>query len=99
LKKLSTLTDGFHWKTHVIDSGLYRLKNVDYSQRGEVVSIIIDGIIKPQTVIFSGVDYFGERYYFTEEGGDILLIHVISAAARILFSSIWIRFQRFSSRR
>jgi len=52
----------------VIDPGLYRLKNVDYSQRGEIVSIIVDGIVKPQTVIFSGVDYFGERYYFTEEG-------------------------------
>ena len=52
----------------MIDPGLYRLKNVDYSQRGEIVSIIVDGIVKPQTVIFSGVDYFGERYYFTEEG-------------------------------
>lgn len=26
------------------------------------------GIVKPQIVIFSGADYFGERYYFTEEG-------------------------------
>jgi hypothetical protein len=57
----------------VIDSGLYRLKNVDYSQRGEIVSIIVDGIVKPQTVIFSGVDYFGERYYFTEEGGRYII--------------------------
>jgi len=52
----------------VIDADIYRLKQVDYSQRGEVVTIIVDGIIKPQTVIFSGVDYFGENYYFTEEG-------------------------------
>ncbi|MCI0695440.1 hypothetical protein L0337_25970 [candidate division KSB1 bacterium] len=52
----------------MIDPGLYRLKHVDYSQRGDVVSIIVDGIVKPQTVIFSGVDYIGERYYFTEEG-------------------------------
>jgi hypothetical protein len=48
----------------VIDPGPYRLKHVDYSQRGEVVSIIVDGIVKPQTVIFSGMDYFGERYYY-----------------------------------
>ena len=52
----------------MIAPGLYRLKNVDYSQRGEIVSIIVDGIVKSQTVIFSGVDYFGERYYLTEEG-------------------------------
>lgn len=52
----------------MIDPGLYRLKQVDYSQRGDVVSIIVDGIVRPQTVVFSGVDYFGERYYFTAEG-------------------------------
>jgi len=52
----------------VIDYSLYRLNHVDYSQRGDVVSIIVDGIVKPQTVIFSGVGYFGERYYFIEEG-------------------------------
>lgn len=52
----------------MIDPNLYRLKQVDYSQRGEVVSIIVDGAIKPQTVIFTGTDCFGERYYFTEEG-------------------------------
>lgn len=52
----------------MIDPGLYRLKQVDYSQRGETILVHGDGIIKPQTVIFSTMDCFGEKCYFTEEG-------------------------------
>jgi hypothetical protein len=32
------------------------------------VFVKVDGIIKPQTVIFSVMDCFGEKCYFTEEG-------------------------------
>ncbi len=52
----------------IIDPKLLRLKNVDYSRRGEVIDIIVDVVKRPQTVIFSGTEYFGESYYFTEEG-------------------------------
>jgi len=50
------------------NTNIYHLKNVDYSERGQTLEIIVDGVPKPQTVIFAGVDYFGERYYFTEQG-------------------------------
>jgi hypothetical protein len=52
----------------MIDPGLYRLRQVDYSQQGETIHVIIDGIAKPQTIIYSAADYFGEKYHFTEEG-------------------------------
>jgi hypothetical protein len=47
---------------------IYNLKQVDYSERRQLVEIIVDGVPKPQTIIFSGIDCFGETYYFTEEG-------------------------------
>ena len=49
-------------------ANIYNLKRVDYSERGQSVEIIVDGVPKRQTIIFSGTDYFGEKYYFTEEG-------------------------------
>jgi hypothetical protein len=49
-------------------ANIYSLKHVDYSERGQTVEIIVDGIPKRQTIIFSGTDYFDEKYYFTEEG-------------------------------
>jgi hypothetical protein len=49
-------------------ANVYNLKHVDYSELGQAVEIIVNGIPKRQTVIFSGTDYFGEKYYFTEEG-------------------------------
>jgi hypothetical protein len=52
----------------MIDAGLYRLKQVDYSQRGEIIYVVVNGVAKPQTVIYSAEDCFGEKYYFTEEG-------------------------------
>jgi len=52
----------------IIAPKLLRLKNVDYTRRGETVTIILDGEPRQQTVIFSGNDYWDERYYFTEEG-------------------------------
>ncbi len=47
---------------------IYNLKRVDYSERGRQVEIIVEGVPKPQTVIFSGTDCFAEKYYFTEQG-------------------------------
>jgi hypothetical protein len=49
-------------------ANIYNLKQVDYAERGQQVEIIVDGVPKRQTVIFSGTDYFGEKYYFTEQG-------------------------------
>lgn len=48
-------------------SNIFNLKNVDYSKRGQRIELIVDGIPKKQTVIFTGIDCFGEIYYFTEE--------------------------------
>jgi hypothetical protein len=49
-------------------TNIYGLKGVDYSERGQRVEIIVDGVRKPQTIIFSGTDCFGDKYYFTEQG-------------------------------
>jgi hypothetical protein len=49
-------------------ANIYNLKNVTYSERGQTLEIIVDGVPKPQTIIFSGTDYFGDKYYFTEQG-------------------------------
>jgi hypothetical protein len=49
-------------------ANIYNLKQVDYSERGQTVEVIVDGVAKRQTIVFSGTDYFGETYYFTEEG-------------------------------
>jgi hypothetical protein len=49
-------------------ANIYSLKQVDYAERGQQVEIIVDGVPKRQTIIFSGTDYFGEKYYFTEQG-------------------------------
>jgi len=50
------------------NTSIFNLKNVDYAERGQTIEIIVDGIPKSQTVIFSGIDCFGEKYYFTEQG-------------------------------
>jgi len=50
------------------NTNIYHLKNVDYSERGQTLEIIVGGVAKPQTVIFSGIDCLGEKYYFTEQG-------------------------------
>jgi len=49
-------------------ANIFNLKNVDYSEHGQTLEIIVDGVPKPQTIIFSGTDYFGDKYYFTEQG-------------------------------
>jgi hypothetical protein len=53
---------------NLASANIYHLKHADYSERGQTVEIIVDGVPKRQTIIFSGTDYFGEKYYFTEEG-------------------------------
>jgi hypothetical protein len=50
------------------NASVHHLKHVDYSERGQTVEIIVDGVPKRQTVIFSGIDCFGDIYYFTEQG-------------------------------
>ena len=49
-------------------ASIYNLKHVDYAERGQQIEIIVDGVPKRQTIIFSGTDCFGEKYYFTEQG-------------------------------
>jgi hypothetical protein len=49
-------------------ANIYSLKQVDYTERGQQVEVIVGGVAKRQTVIFSGIDYWGEKYYFTEQG-------------------------------
>lgn len=49
-------------------ANIYNLKHVDYSERGQRIEIIVDDVPKKQAIIFLGTDYFGEKYYFTEEG-------------------------------
>jgi hypothetical protein len=56
------------WERILSNTSLYNLKQVDYSERGQRVEIIVDGVPKPQMVVFSGTDCFGEKYYFTEQG-------------------------------
>ena len=51
-----------------INTNIYNLEQVDYSQRGQTVEVIVEGIPKRQTIIFSGIDCFGNTYYFTEQG-------------------------------
>lgn len=49
-------------------SNLYGLKNVDYARSGQEIKILVDNASILQTVIFSGTDYYGDTYHFTEQG-------------------------------
>ena len=63
-------------------ANIYNLKNVDYSERGQTLAIIVDGVLKPRTVIFSGIDSLGEKYYFSEQG--LRYIHRNPGSAKYL---------------
>jgi hypothetical protein len=52
---------------------VFSLRNVDYSEKGMVQEIIVEGRRKRQTVIYSALDYLGEKWYYTEEGHRYIL--------------------------
>jgi len=52
---------------------VFSLHNVDYSEKGMELEIIVEGQIRLQTVIFSALDYLGEKWYYTEEGHRYIL--------------------------
>lgn len=49
------------------------LRNVDYSEKGAELEIIVEGQHKLQTVIYAAVDYQGEKWYYTQEGHQYIL--------------------------
>ncbi len=52
---------------------VFSLHNVDYSEKGMEQEIIVEGQRKLQTVIYSALDYLGEKWYYTEEGHRYIL--------------------------
>ncbi len=56
-----------------MSTDVFALRNVDYSEKGARLEIIVDGQRKLQTVIYAGVDYQGEKWYYTEEGHRYIL--------------------------
>ena len=52
---------------------VFSLCNVDYSEKGMELEIIVEGQRKLQTVIYSTVDYQGEKWYYTQEGHQYIL--------------------------
>ena len=52
---------------------VFSLRNVDYSETGMELEIIVEEQRKLQTVIYSTVDYLGEKWYYTEEGHRYIL--------------------------
>ena len=43
---------------------VFSLHNVDYSEKGMELEIIVEGQIRLQTVIYSTLDYSGEKWYY-----------------------------------
>ena len=43
---------------------VFSLCNVDYSEKGMEQEIIVEGQIRLQTVIYSTLDYSGEKWYY-----------------------------------
>jgi hypothetical protein len=60
--------ESFLWGFILPKSNLYGLKNVDYARSGQEVKILVDNASISQSVIFSGTDYYGDTYHFTEQG-------------------------------
>ncbi len=52
---------------------VFALRNVDYSEKGAALEIIIEGQGKRQAVIYAGVDYQDEKWYYTQEGHRYIL--------------------------
>ena len=51
-----------------MSTDVFDLHNVDYSEKGMELEIIVEGQRKLQTVVYSALDYLGEKWYYTEEG-------------------------------
>jgi len=56
-----------------MSTDVFALHNVDYSEKGMEQEIIVEGRRKLQTVIYSTLDYLGEKWYYTEEGHRYIL--------------------------
>jgi hypothetical protein len=56
-----------------MSNDVFALRNVDYSEKGAELEIVIEGQGKRQTVIYAGVDYQGEKWYYTQEGHQYIL--------------------------
>jgi len=52
---------------------VFTLRDVDYSEKGTRVEIVVAGRPRPQTVIYAVLDYQGEKCYYTEEGHRYIL--------------------------
>jgi len=49
-------------------ANIFNLKNVDYSERGQTLEIIVDGVPKPQTIIFFRNGLFRRQVLFYRAG-------------------------------
>lgn len=67
-RRNAAVPDGQFRGVKLASANIYNLKHVDYSKSGQPVEIIVEGVPKTQTIIFSGTDLHGEAYYFTEQG-------------------------------
>lgn len=56
-----------------MSTDVFALRNVDYSEKGMEQEIIVEAQRQLQTVIYAGVDYQGERWYYTQEGHRYIL--------------------------
>lgn len=52
---------------------VFTLQDVDYSEKGTQVEIVIAGRPRPQMVIYTVLDYQGEKCYYTKEGHRYIL--------------------------
>ena|GEM_PF-1310977 len=56
-----------------MSTDVFALRNVDYSEKGIELEIIVEGQCELQTVIYSALDYSGEKWYYTQEGHQYIL--------------------------
>jgi len=57
------------WRSEILaGDDVFSLHNVDYSEKGMELEIIVEGQRKLQTVIYSTVDYQGEKWYYGGRG-------------------------------
>jgi len=56
-----------------MNTDVFALRNVDYSEKGMELEIVVEGESRLQTVIYSALDYSGEKWYYTQEGHQYIL--------------------------
>ena len=56
-----------------MSTDVFALRNVDYSEKGAELEIVVEEQIRLQTVVYSALDYSGEKWYYTEEGHRYIL--------------------------